>query len=342
MAWAATVVTLVLGVAAMRLARGLLLPVTIAILLTLLLSSPVRWLQRWRIPERLGAALVLFGTLGIVVGAGALLISPAADWVNAAPASLQKVQQKVHLIARPLATLQRALERMERAAAPAAEGPVSQVQVAAPGILARMSRATMEAIPAIVSVIFLTFFLLASGSLFRKKLAAFFPGRRDVTNVEHLMGEIQNSTSRFLATTTAINAGVGVMTALALWLTGVPSASLGGALAAVLNFVPYLGPLIATTIIALAALASIDDTARALLAPALFILIHLAESNMITPLLLGRRLPLNTVTIFLGLIFFFWVWGVAGAVLAVPLTAVAKITCDHIPSLHRVGALLGR
>ena len=193
---AATVITLVLSVAAMRLARGVLLPVRIAILLTLLLSSPVRWLRRWRIPERLGAGLVLFGMLGIVIGAGALLISPAADWVNAAPATLQKVQQKVRLIAKPLAALQQALERMERAAAPAAEGQVSQVQVASPGILARMSMPTMEAIPAIVSVVFLTYFLLASGSLFRRKLAEFFPGRRDVKNVEHLMCEIQNSTSR--------------------------------------------------------------------------------------------------------------------------------------------------
>ena len=339
-AWAAMVITLVLGIAAMKLARGVLLPVAVAILITLVLSSPVRWLRKWRVPERIGAGLLVFGTLGVALGAGALLVAPAIDWVNAAPATLQKVEQKVRLIVRPLAALQKSAERMERVTAAPVEGGVSQVHVAAPGFLTRIGVQTTEAIPAILSVIFLTYFLLASGPLFRRKLAAFLPGRSDVKHVEHLLTEIEISTSRFLATMTAINLGVGIVTALALWAVGVPSALLGGALAAVLNFVPYLGPLVTASIIALAALGSIDDTTHALLAPALFVLIHLTESNVVTPLLLGRRLPLNTVTIFLGLLFFSWVWGIPGAVLAVPLTVVVKIACDHIPSLRRVGDLL--
>ena len=338
--WAAMVITLVLGVAAMRLARGLMLPVAIAILLTLLLSSPVRWLRKRRMPERFGAALVVFGMLGGVLGAGALLVAPAIDWVNAAPLTLQKVERKVRAISQPLAVLRQSAERMERVAASPTATDVREVQVTTPGLLTRLSMQTIEAVPAILSVIFLTYFLLASGQLFRRKLAEFMPGRGEVKHIEHLLTEIEISTSRFLATTTMINVGVGLVTTLTLWAVGVPSAPLGGALAAVLNFVPYLGPLTTALVITMAALASIDNTAHALLAPALFIVIHLTESNVVTPMLLGRRLPLNTVTIFLGLIFFSWVWGVPGAVLAVPLTVVGKIACDHIPSLHRLGALL--
>lgn len=339
-AWAAMVITLVLTVAAMRLARGLMLPVVMAILLTLLLSAPVRWLRKWHIPERFGAAIVVFGMVGAAVGAGALLVSPAIDWVNAAPLTLQKVERKIRLISQPLATLQKSAEQMERVGATPHEGSVSQVQVTTPGLFARISLEATQAVPALLSVVFLTYFLLASGPLFRRKLAEFMPGRGEVKHIEHLLSTIEISTSRFLATTFAINAGVGIVTALALWAVGVPSAPLGGALAAVLNFVPYLGPLVTVSVIALAALASIDNTAHAMLAPALFVLIHLVESNVVTPTLLGRRLPLNTVTIFLGLIFFSWVWGVPGAVIAVPLTVVAKLACDHIPSLHRLGALL--
>lgn len=113
-----------------------------------------------------------------------------------------------------------------------------------------------------------------------------------------------------------------------------------GLIAAVLNFVPYLGPVVTAAIITLAALAGIDEPARALIAPAAFIVIHLTETNFVTPTLLGRHLPLNTVTIFLGLLFFGWMWGIPGAVLAVPLTVCAKLVCDHVPALAHVGELL--
>ena len=334
------VITVVLGVAAMRLARGLLLPVAIAILLTLLLSAPVRWLRAHRVPERFGAALVVVGTLAAVAGAGALLVGPAMDWANAVPATLQNVERKLRLIERPLAELKQSAERVERVTAPQTAPTVSKVEVAKPGLFARVSTQALDALPATVGVVFLTYFLLASGPLFRRKLSEFFPGRRDVTHVEHLLTEIEVATSRFLATTTMINTGVGVLTGVALWAVGVPNAALGGALAAVLNFVPYVGPLVTAAAITLAALASIDDISHALLAPALFLLIHLTESNFVAPTLHGRRLPLNTVTIFLGLIFFTWVWGVPGAVLAVPLTAVVRIACDHVPALDRIGTLL--
>ena len=119
-----------------------------------------------------------------------------------------------------------------------------------------------------------------------------------------------------------------------------PSPLLWGGMAAVLNFVPYLGPLATVIVIGLAALVSIDATSHALLAPAAFLLIHLVESNFITPTLLGRHLPVNTVAIFLGLLFFGWMWGIPGAVLAVPLTVCAKLVCDHVPALAHVGDLL--
>jgi predicted PurR-regulated permease PerM len=341
---AAIVIIIVMSVTALKLGRSVMLPIVIAVLLTLLLSSPVRWLRKRRVPERFGAAIVVFGALGIAIGGASLLVTPAVDWVSTAPTTLAKVEKKIRLLAKPIAALQQSADRMATVAAPATstgKAPPAQVQLATPGLFERVSMQTLEAVPAALSVVFLTYFLLASGPLFRRKVAQLLPGRRDVIHFETILGEFELVTSKFLITATTVNTAVGVTTGLALWAVGVPNAALWGGVAAVLNFVPYLGPLATVTVITLAALAGVDEPARALIAPACFAVIHLTENNLITPLLLGRRLPVNTVAIFIGLLFFGWLWGIPGAVLAVPLTTVVKVACDHIPALHHFGELLG-
>jgi predicted PurR-regulated permease PerM len=229
---------------------------------------------------------------------------------------------------------------MQQVTRPAAADAPRTVQLASPGIFARLSLETVAAIPIALTVVFLTYFLLANGPLFRRKLAGLLPGRHELKLREHLLGEIEIAASHFLVTVALVNTAVGALTALALWAVGVPSPLLWGGIAMVLNFVPYLGPVVTAAIITLAALASVDEPARALIAPAAFILIHLTETNFVTPTLLGRHLPLNTVAIFLGLLFFGWMWGIPGAVLAVPLTVCAKLVCDHVPALAHVGELL--
>ena len=339
---AAIVIVVVLSVTALKLGRAVVLPVVVSILLTLLLSAPVRWLRKRNIPERIGAAIVVFGAIGVAVGAAATLVTPASDWIATAPATISKVEAKIRLVMKPITALEQSADRMATVAAPpttSGRAP-AQVQLATPSIFDRILGAFVV-VPATFSVIFLTYFLLASGPLFRKKIAQILPGRRDVVHFETILSEIELVTSKFLATATMINVGVGVATALSLWAVGLPSPILWGGMVAVLNFVPYIGPISSVTIITLAALASFDNVAHALAAPACFGAIHLVENNLVTPMLLGRRLPVNTVAIFLGLIFFGWVWGIPGAVLAVPLTTVVKIACDHIPPLRHLGELLG-
>ncbi len=341
---AAIVIIVVMSITALKVGRPVVLPVVIAVLLSLLLSTPVRWLRHRKIPERFGAAIVVFGALGLAVGAGALLVRPAVDWVSSAPATIEKVGTRIRLIAKPMVALQQSADRIATVTTPAATPgakPPAQVQLQGPGLFERWGLEALSDVPSALSVIFLTYFLLASGPLFRKKLAEILPGRRDVVHFETVLSEIEIVTSKFLATATMINTGVGVVTALALWGVGVPNAILWGGLAAVLNFVPYLGPITTALIVTFAALATFEDPARALIAPACFVAIHLVENNLVTPMLLGRRLPVNTVAIFLGLLFFGWIWGIPGAVLAVPLTTVVKVACDHIPSLNQFGELLG-
>jgi predicted PurR-regulated permease PerM len=339
---AAIVITVVMSIAALKLGRAVVLPVVVAVLLTLLLSAPVRWLRRRKIPEQLGGAIVVFGAVGIAIGAAAMLVTPATELISTAPANFGKIETKVRSFMQPIAELQQSAEHMATAAAPASptgRAP-AQVQIATSSMFDHLMQ-VLELVPAALSVVFLTYFLLASGPLFRKKIAQILPGRRDVLHLENILSEIELVTSKFLATATMINSGVGVATALSLWAAGMPNPILFGFIVAVLNFVPYLGPISSFTIISLASLASFDEPTRAFIAPACFLAIHLVENNLITPMLLGRRLPVNTVAIFLGLIFFGWIWGIPGAVLAVPLTTVVKIACDHVPNLKHFGELLG-
>ena len=148
--------------------------------------------------------------------------------------------------------------------------------------------------------------------------------------------------SAFLTTALMVNVAEGTLVALALWAIGLPNAPLWGVMVALFEFVPYLGALAAVIILALAGLTTFDSVGHALLAPAAFLAINLIQANVVSPLLLGHRLTLNPVAIFVGLTFFFWIWGVPGAFLAVPLLATLKIFCDHIESLAAVAQFLGQ
>ena len=174
---------------------------------------------------------------------------------------MRKLETKIRRLTLPFTALQRSADRVQQATAPVAPDAPRTVQLATPGFLARASLETAASAPVVLSVVFLTYFLLANGPLFRRKLAGLLPGRDELQRREHLLGEIGVAASRYLVTVTAVNAGVGVLTALALWLIGVPSPLLWGGLAAVLNFVPYLGP-VATAVIHLSRRARRASTRR--------------------------------------------------------------------------------
>jgi predicted PurR-regulated permease PerM len=148
--------------------------------------------------------------------------------------------------------------------------------------------------------------------------------------------------SAFLSTALLVNVAEGAVVALVLWMLGMPNAPLWGVTVAIFEFVPYLGALACVAVLTIAGLTTFDNVGRALLVPGSFLLINLIQGNVVSPLLLGHRLTLNPVAIFVGLAFFFWIWGVPGAFLAVPLLATLKIFCDHITSLAAVGEFLGQ
>ncbi len=323
------------------LGRSFFLPITLAILLSFLLSPVVRGMKKLHIPEGLGAALVVLGLLGIL-GLGVVeLATPAYDWMEQAPQSLRKVERKLRELKKPVQTMSKATEQVEKMTKVAAGREPAKVTVTTETLGQRVfSRATNLVLSSVVMFILL-YFLLASGDLFLRKLIKVLPSLADKKRAVDIARQIETEVSTYLATITLINGVVGVAVGTAMWLIGLPNPLLWGVLAAVANFIPYLGAITMMSVLAMVGFLSFDDLGQALLAPGAFIVLHLLETYLLTPLILGRRLTLNPVVIFLGFTFWGWIWGITGAVLAVPIMVVIKIVCDHSEPLAPIGEFLG-
>jgi predicted PurR-regulated permease PerM len=186
----------------------------------------------------------------------------------------------------------------------------------------------------------LLFLLLASGGRFMQKLVEAMPTFRDKRHAVQISREIQQSISGYLFSLGLVNLTFGALVGLSLHLLGLPNAAMWGCLAACVNFIPYFGPIVGMLAVAMAGLLAFDTIGQGLLPAGAYFLLHLAEANLVTPFVLGHRCALNPVVIFVSLMFFGWLWGVAGALLAVPLLVTAKVVCDSIAVLSPLGKFL--
>ncbi|MEO5815824.1 MAG: AI-2E family transporter [Gemmatimonadaceae bacterium] len=323
-------------------ARAFLIPIVFAILLNFLLSPLIRLLSGFRIKPPFGAAIVVLLLIASIGGAVYELSGPAQGWVAMAPQSFGRAQNKLKKIIRPMQQVQRSVDQ----AADSVGGPqakTSRVVVqSGPTLSSRLFGTTQRLVAGLIEVFILLYFLLAGGDLFLQKLIKVLPHFSDKVKAVEIARATEAAVSAYLTTTLLVNLMEGTVVALVLWMLGMPNVLLWGALVACLEFVPYLGAMTATAVLMLAGLSAFPDMGHALLIPGSFLLINLLQANLVTPMLLGHRLTLNPVAIFIGLAFFFWMWGVAGAFLAVPLLATFKIFCDHITSLAAIGEFLGQ
>lgn len=326
----------------MHLARSFLVPIVLAVLFDFLLSPVVRWLGKLRIAEPIAAGIVVFGFLFAVAFTAYQLAPPAAAWVARAPESIGTVRDKLSELRRPVQEVSRAAEQMEEATEVAESSDTPKVQIAGPSLTEQIFGGTTSLIAGALIVVFLTYFLLAAGDLFLEKLVKVLPQFKDKRKAVMIARETEAQVSSYLFTHTLVNIGVGIVTAIAMYLVGMPNPMLWGVVAGVLNFVPYVGATINIILLGLAAILTFESTARALLVPAVFFGINMLEGNLITPSVMGRKLRLNTVAVFVGLMFFWYVWGIPGAIIAVPLLASLKIVCDHVEMLAPIGEFLGR
>jgi predicted PurR-regulated permease PerM len=187
----------------------------------------------------------------------------------------------------------------------------------------------------------LLFFLLVSGDLFLRRFVEILPTLSNKKQVVEITREIERNISGYLATVSLMNLAVGVATGLATYLLGLSDPILWGTLAFLLNFVPILGPLCGIAILFLAGLLTFGTIWHSLLPAGFYLAIHIVEGEVLTPMLLARRFVLNPVLVVVALVFWYWMWGVPGALVAVPLLATVKIICDRVRPLAAFGHFLG-
>ena len=323
-------------------ARGFLVPIAFAVLLNFLLSPVVRALSRWKIPPPLSGAVIVLSLVGAIGGGAYALSGPAYKWMSTAPATLSKAESKLKNLIRPMQQVGNTMERAAGAVTTDAAKNAPVVVAAGPSVSSRVFGTTERLAAAILEVVILLYFLLAGGDLFLQKLIKVLPDFGDKVKAVEIARATEAAVSAFLSTALLVNVGEGIVVAVVLWLIGMPNAPLWGVVVALFEFVPYLGALAVLFVLTLAGLTTFDNVGHALLVPGSFLVINLIQGNVVSPMLLGHRLTLNPVAIFVGLAFFFWIWGVPGAFLAVPLLATLKIFCDHITSLAAVGEFLGQ
>ena len=326
-------------------ARPFLLPIVLATILNFLLSPVVRALARLHVPQPVGAALVILAFLGIVAVGIQRLSGPAAEWIDRAPEGVERIERQVRGLRRPVEQVQEAAEKVEQEVERLkGNGGARTQEVRVQGGTwtgALLSR-TQAFLGGAVVMLILLYFLLASGDLFLRKLVRVLPRLQDKRRAVEIARQTELHISTYLSTVTLINIGLGVVVALAMWAMGLPNPTLWGVLAGLMNYVPYLGPLVTLSVITIVSILTFDDLARALVPAAVYFVINFIEGSFVTPMVMGRRLTLNPVIVFLGIVFWGWLWGIPGALLAVPLLAMFKILCDNLEPLSPIGEFLGR
>lgn len=318
----------------------IVVPLVLAILLKLLLQPALRALVRWHLPQPVAALLLIVAFCGVIGALGYGLSGPASSWIAKAPQSIPRMEQRLSVLRRPIDRLLNVTHRVEQIAETPGRGP-SPVVVQGTSLGEYLLSGTRSLVTGFGVTMLLLFFLLASGDVFMRKLVGILPTFADKKQAVQMSRDIEESISGYLVTISVMNALIGLATALAMWLIGLPDPVLWGAVAFTLNYVLILGPLTGLFVFFCVGLLHFDTLWQGLLPPAAYLMIHIIEGEVVTPWLVARRFTLNPVLVVASLIFWDWMWGIPGALLAVPMLATFKIVCERVRPLMAVGHFIG-
>jgi predicted PurR-regulated permease PerM len=322
-------------------ARPVVLPIFLACVAGMALKPLIRWLSYCHIPPALSAAAVLFLLVSGVAIGFFQLGRPTLTWMSEAPQHMAELRQRVQKFFPRIAGFGLAADAVSNLGATEAEqNKAPLVELKASRVPSTFINWTGTFLAGIGETLVLLYLLLASGDLFLQKLVHVMPTLHDKKRAVDISHEIQQNISNYLFSVSLINIGLGIVVSGGLYFLGVPNAAMWGMLVALLNFVPYFGPVAGMILLAAVGLLSFDSLWKVFLPPAWYLVLHLLEANLITPVLLGRRFTLNPVVIFVSLIFWTWLWGVPGALLSVPILVSIKVVCDRVPTLSPVSEVL--
>lgn len=318
----------------------IVLPIVFAFVLNLLLQPSMRIFARLHVPRAIAALLIIAVFFGAVTGLGFTLSGPATAWLAKAPESLPRLEQRLSIFKQPVEAIQKAGNQVEKIA----QGPPSDVRavtVNGPGLSSFLFSGTRAFLIGGLTTVVLLFFLLSSGDLFLRRFVEILPTLTNKKQAVDISREIESNISGYLVTISLMNAAVGIATGIAAYFCGLSDPVLWGAVAFILNYVPILGPLFGVAILFLAGMLTFDTLWQAFLPAGIYLGFHFVEAETLTPMLLARRFTLNPVLVIIALVFWYWMWGVAGALLAVPMLATFKIICDRVRPLMALGHFLG-
>ena len=322
--------------AACYVAAEIVLPIVLAFVLSLVLQPAMRVLERVYLPRGVAALLVilvLFGTLG---GLGTALSGPATSWAEKLPTGIPKLQERLSFLSRPIAAFQKFADQAQ-GLAQGNQPKAVPVAVQGSALSDRLLTSTRSLASGLLETVLVLFFLLVSGDTFLRRLVEILPRFKNKRQAVDISQQIERDVSAYLFTITIMNLAVGVATGAVMALCGMGDPVLWGTVAFLLNYIPILGPITGVVVFLLAGLLSINSLWVAFLPAGLYLLIHLIEGETVTPMLLARRFTINPVLVILSLVFWYWMWGVPGAVLSTPMLAITKIICDRIRPLMAFG-----
>jgi len=318
------------------LAAEIVLPIVLAFVLMLVLLPIVRFLERWHVPRGLAALGIILLLFAAIAGLTTALTGPATNWAAKLPEGVPKLQERLSFLSKPITGLQKFINRAEGLAS-GVDAKAVPVKVEGTGLSERLFAGTRYFVSGLLETGLVLFFLLISGETFLRRLVEILPRFKNKRQAVDIANQIESDIAGYLMTITIMNVSVGVATGIAVAVAGLDDPLLWGTVAFLLNYVPILGPMIGVVLFLMAGLLSIETLWIAFLPAAAYLAIHLIEGETITPLLLARRFTINPVLVIVSLVFWYWMWGVPGAVLATPMLAVTKIICDRIQSLNAFG-----
>jgi predicted PurR-regulated permease PerM len=320
-------------------ASEIIIPFMLALMLKFVFHPVIRRCESHKISKKVASLLIILLLLGALVGMVRAISEPAASWGAKFQDNYPELRQRVDFLRKPVAKTQKLLAQADTMTD---AQPAKKMVVVVEG--ENVSDKIIDTAQNIVGGLFTTsiilLFMLSTGDTFLRRFVEILPRFKDKRQAIEISYEIERDISRYLLTITTMNACVGVAVAFTMLACGVENPFLWGALAFILNYIPFAGPFAGIVIFFVVGLIATDNPSLAFVPAISYLLFHVLESTFLTPMLLAKRFTLNPVLIICSLIFWYWMWGIAGAIIAMPMLAILKISCDRIERLAGFGHLL--
>ncbi len=317
-------------------AHAIFIPILLALLASFLLAPAVLYLQKFHIPASVSAVLILAMLTSVMAIGINYLAQPVGIWMDRVPSELNKIEKKLMVVKDSIENVQKTTDKIGDIASTAdskAKKP-QEVVMRAPNVLLMLFNSTQDFVIGLVSFLVLLYFLLAHGHSLLLEAGNLWMSRNHRKVSYRILRHVQQNVSRYLLLITMINFVLGLFVALLMWILNMPNPIVWGVSAALLNYIPYVGPVINLVIVTLVAILTFDSPAQMVLPPIALLVLNLLEGQFIQPIFVGRMVTINPVIVFLFILIWGWLWGVAGIFMAVPILMIVKIVIDQRKELY--------